>query len=196
MSNDPKPLSCRNLSIGFLVAFAGIPAAIIATLISAFILKDARFDPGRNQNPTTTLPSSPDITPKPSIPIGSTQPPSSTPTPIPTISGIWEGTYVCSLGVTGVTIDVSQSENTVIADFSLYPVPENPNIPRGLARYQGDFNSTSRRISFPKGTWINKPDSFWTAYPFHGQFDENFKNFSGEIDGYRCTTINLSKKDS
>jgi len=195
MSNDPNPLSCKNLFIGFLIAFVGIPAAIIGTLISAFILQDARFDPQTSQNPTT-LPDSSNTTSRSPISGEATQPPASTPTPIPTISGIWEGTYICSLGITGVTIDMSQAGNTVIADFSLHPVPENPNIPRGLARYQGDLNSTSRRISFPQGTWINKPDSFWTAYPFHGQFDENLKKFSGEIDGYRCTTIDLNKRDS
>jgi hypothetical protein len=124
-----------------------------------------------------------------------------TPTAMPSpkasnmIFGQWVGTYTCAKGITGVSIDIDQSNNKIIADFSLYPVPENPNIPRGLARYEGDFNSTSRRISFSQGTWINRPEN-WEAYPFHGQFDENLKTFSGEMNGYRCTTVKLKKKDS
>ncbi|PSB16410.1 hypothetical protein C7B65_21585 [Phormidesmis priestleyi ULC007] len=125
-------------------------------------------------------------------------PKSVTPTPTPkesSISGQWVGTYTCSQGITGVTVAIDQVGNKVIADFSLYPVPENPNVPRGMARYEGDFNSTSLRMRFPRGTWINKPASSWTAFPFQGQFDEALKTFSGEIDGHRCTTVNLKRKD-
>jgi hypothetical protein len=111
------------------------------------------------------------------------------------VSGQWVGTYTCSQGITGVTVDIDQIGNKVIADFSLYPVPENPNVPRGMARYEGDFNSISRRMRFSRGTWINEPASSWTAFPFQGQFDETLEDFSGEMDGYRCTTINLKRKE-
>ncbi|MGF1977117.1 MAG: hypothetical protein RMY30_016280 [Nostoc sp. CmiSLP01] len=116
--------------------------------------------------------------------------------PEPTISGVWEGRYTCSLGITGVTVAIAQTGNKVIADFSPYPVPENPNIPRGVAKYEGDFNSTSRSIYFPRGTWIHQPAPFWTAFGFQGQFDENLEKFSGNMDHHSCKTINLSRKHS
>lgn len=172
--------------------------------MSAYFIQEGVFDPQRNQNSNTSSNSSAESSNSPTTGESLQTPPSiqpylSTPTQTPepesTVSGIWEGTYTCSRGITGVTIDIDQTENAVIADFSLHPVPENPNVPRGLARYEGNFNSTSRRMSFPRGIWINKPASSWTAFPFHGQFDENLKTFSGEMDGYRCTTINLKNRD-
>lgn len=116
--------------------------------------------------------------------------------PEPTVSGEWKGTYTCSKGITGVTVAIAQTGNKAIADFSLYPVPENPNIPRGLAKYEGDFNSTSRSMRFSRGTWIDQPAPFWTAFGFQGQFDENLEMFSGKMDHYSCTNINLKRKDS
>jgi hypothetical protein len=97
--------------------------------------------------------------------------------------------------LTGVTIAIAQTGNKVIAEFSLGPVPESPNIPRGIAKYEGDFNSISRRMSFPRGTWIQQPAPFWTAFGFQGQFDENLETFSGNMDHHSCTTINLRRKN-
>ncbi len=116
--------------------------------------------------------------------------------PEPMISGVWKGKYTCSQGITGVTVAIAQTENKLIADFSLYPVPENMNVPNGLAKYEGDFNPTSRRMRFLRGTWINQPAPFWTAFGFQGQFDENLETFSGKVDHYSCGTINLKRKGS
>jgi hypothetical protein len=78
---------------------------------------------------------------------------------------------------------------------------DNSDIPRGVARYEGPlrvaryegtFNSTSRYMRLPEGTW-DKPDLFWTAFGFHGTFDENLETFSGEMDHHKCKTINLKK---
>ena len=142
------------------------------------------------QAQVSSIPERPIETPKPV-----------TPTPTPTskesiVSGQWVGTYTCSQGITGVTVAIDQIGNKVIADFSLYPVPENPTVPRGMARYEGDFNAISQHMRFPRGTWMNEPAPSWTAFPFQGRFDESLKNFSGRIDGYRCTTINLKRRDS
>ncbi|WP_414517729.1 hypothetical protein [Nostoc sp. PCC 9305] len=136
----------------------------------------------------------------PKQPIETEKPLTSTPTPklkeSSMISGQWVGTYTCSLGITGVTVAIDQTGDQVIADFSLYPIPENPNVPRGMSRYVGGFNSTSRVMIFPEGTWINRPGSSWKAFGFHGEFNENLEKFSGTMDHYSCKTINLSRKDS
>ena len=120
--------------------------------------------------------------------------PTQVPRSEPKISGEWEGKYTCSQGVTGVTIAIDQTGNKVIAELSLYPVAENPNIPRGLAKYEGNFNSISRRMIFPEGTWLNNPGLFWTAFGFQGQFDENLEIFSGKMDHRSCTIFNLRRK--
>lgn len=111
------------------------------------------------------------------------------------ISGEWKGKYTCALGVTGVTVAIVQTGNKVIADFLLYPVPENPTIPSGQAKYEGDFNPVSRSISFPMGKWINQPGPLWKAFGFYGKFDENLETFSGKVDYYSCKEINLIRKE-
>jgi len=186
-----NPLTFKNI-------LAGVVTTILGGVLLAIIIQDARFDPQRNPNSDASSRSSTEIpslpTPVETIPF-----PSPTPTqpsePEPMISGVWVGTYTCSKGMTGVTVDIAQTGNVVIADFSLYPVSANPNVPSGMARYEGDFNSTSRRMSFPRGTWINKPASFWTAFGFHGQFDQKLETFDGRMDHHSCTTINLTRKD-
>jgi hypothetical protein len=179
--------------IGF---FTYLVFPVISSIVSAYINQDARFDPQRGQSPVSSPSSSAEIglpTPKETV-----QTPSSTsiqtPKPEPTISGEWEGKYTCSKQVTGVTIAIVQTGNKVIAEFSLGPVPESPNIPRGIAKYEGDFNPISRRMSFPRGTWIEQPAPFWTAFGFQGQFNENLETFSGKMDHHSCTTINLRRK--
>lgn len=137
------------------------------------------------------------------------QTPSSTPTqtpkPEPTISGEWEGQYTCSKKLTGVTIAMDQTGNKVIADFVLYSLPENSDIPPGVtryegphgsAKYEGDFNSIARTISFSRGTWIQQPAPFWTAFGFYGEFNENLERFDGKMNYHRCKTIHLRRKNS
>ncbi|WAL59105.1 hypothetical protein [Thermocoleostomius sinensis] len=208
MSDKPDRSSFKKIlaaiCMGFLT-YLFFPVA--SSVISAYFNQDARFDPQRSQNPTT-LPSSPTETarlPTPQETIQTPPPtPIQTPKPEPTISGEWEGKYICSKRITGVTVAMAQTGNKVIADFVLYPPRENSDIPRGVerydgrsgsARYQGDFNPTSRLINFPRGTWREQPAPFWTAFGFHGEFDENLETFSGRMDHHSCTTINLTKKD-
>lgn len=199
MSNDNhEPLAFKNILAKIAIGIFSFIGTILSGIVLAAIIQDARFDPQRSQNPATPANSSTEAAKSPT-PQNSVQPPSSTPTqtpkPEPTISGEWEGRYTCSKGITGVTIAIAQTGNKVIAEFSLYPVPENPNIPRGVAKYEGDFNSTSRRMSFPRGTWIDEPAPFWTAFGFQGQFDESLETFSGKMEHHSCTTINLRRKN-
>jgi hypothetical protein len=179
---------------------------IVASVISAVLNQDARFDPQRNQSPTVTPSNSIQATNSPT-PGSSTQTPlpisTQTPKPEPTISGEWVGTYTCSQHITGVTVKIDQTRNTVIADFYLYPPPENLDIPLGSKRYQGanghseykgNFNATSRNMSFSEGIWRKKPAPFWTAFGFYGEFDDSLEQFNGRMDNHSCTDIKLRRK--
>jgi hypothetical protein len=198
-----NPLSLKNILAGVVVTIlGGIPLAVI--------IQDARFDPQRSQNPTTPT-SIPTEAARLSTPQEALQTPSQTliqtPKPEPTISGEWIGTYTCSQYITGVTVKIDQTGNTVIADFYLYPPPEDSDISPGSKRYdgangrseyKGNFNATSRSISFPEGVWRKNPAPFWwtpwRAFGFYGEFDENLETFSGRMDHHSCTTINLTRK--
>lgn len=118
--------------------------------------------------------------------------------PKPTISGVWEGTYKCYQGITGATVTIDQTGNDEVhAIFDFYPVSNNQNILSGKIEYKAEkFYSTSRFIRFPPGTWMDRPAITWTAFGFHGQFDENLEKFSGKMDHYSCGTINLTRKYS
>ena len=160
--------------------------------------EDIKLSPTR-VTPLPTIPPSPSPTPKPIQ--------TSLVEPKPAFLGEWIGTYTCSLGITGVTVSIKQDGKKISAIFHLYPLPNNsdisPGVPKyegspGIARYEGDFDSTSRYMRFPEGKWDEAPGPslLWTAVGFHGNFDEKFQTFSGKMERYTCTNINLRRKDS
>jgi hypothetical protein len=204
MSNGGKEASSLAKILGSITA--GIGAIIVGVLTAQhapwWVSKLDKSDTKLSPTPTPSI--SP-ISPSPSFPPTSvpTPSPTFTPTPLPErssgISGQWVGKYTCSQGITGVTVTIEESKGRAKAVFSLYPLPENPSVPRGISRYdKGVFDSNSRRIGFPEGEWElgSKPGDNWKAFGFRGRFDEDLQAFSGEIDGYRCTNIELTRKGS
>jgi hypothetical protein len=208
MSDKHDPSSFQKVFIAvFIGFFTYLFFPVLSSVVSAYFNQDARFDPQRNQGLTTpsNSPTKAPGLPIPEINIPTPSPvPEQTPKPEPTISGEWVGTYTCSQRITGVTVVIDQTRNTVIADFHLYPPSENSDIPReykryegsgGRATYKGDFNSISRYVRFPEGEWSGESPGFlWRAFGFQGQFDEKLETFSGKMDHHSCTTINLKKK--
>ena len=203
MSDKHKSSSFKSIFATSFRYVGNFSITLFSGVVLAIIIQDARFDPQRSQNPSAQQNSSTEAaklstSAKESIFQENIQNPSSISVQIPkpdlTISGQWEGRYTCSKQVIGVTLAIAQSGNKVIAEFTLGPVPENPIIPRGLAKYEGDFHPISRRMSFPRGAWINQPTLFWTAFGFQGQFDEKLETFSGKMEHHSCTAIDLKRK--
>lgn len=107
------------------------------------------------------------------------------------INGKWRGRYLCGQGFTGVTLTIKQIKTDVIAEFELYPLPENPNVPKGVALFQGSFDQTSRQMVLKGVKWLKQSAPGWTIVDFSGEFDFQLRSFSGRKLNPRCGNIDL-----
>lgn len=89
---------------------------------------------------------------------------------------------------------ITQNETNIInAEFSLYPLPENPNVPRGVVLFEGNFNPDTLEMTLEGVRWLSQPDSGWTIIDFSGRFDPNLRTFTGQKHSSRCGSILLSR---
>jgi len=112
------------------------------------------------------------------------------------INGKWIGKYTCAQGITGVTLTINQKGTEIIAEFELYPVPENPNLPRGIALFRGTFNLNTLEMSLKGVKWIQSPGAGWGIVDFSGKFDSSLNRFTGRKQHPGCGSIELVRATS
>ena len=110
------------------------------------------------------------------------------------INGRWKGRYLCGQGYTGVTLTINQKAAEVSAEFDLYPLPENPGVPKGVALYQGVFDQTSRQMLLRGVKWLKQPAPGWVIVDFFGGFDSQLRSFSGRKLNTSCKNIVLVRE--
>ena len=67
-----------------------------------------------------------------SLPLLSALVRSSGPSEASTLTGTWNGTYMCVQGETGLRLTINaKSDGKLTATFSFYSVPSNPGVPSG-----------------------------------------------------------------
>jgi hypothetical protein len=110
------------------------------------------------------------------------------------INGRWKGRYLCGQGFTGVTLTIKQQAANVIAEFDLYPLPENPGVPKGIALYQGLFDQNSRQMLLRGVKWLKQPAAGWVIVDFFGRFDSQLRSFSGRKLNTSCKNIVLVRE--
>ena len=110
------------------------------------------------------------------------------------MSGDWEGTYVCSQGLTGLDLRVTASQSgKLTAFFDFYPVTKNPTVPSGSFVMTGSYNA--KRVSLSPGKWLAEPAGYETVGlsgvtpGFNG-----VNTFRGSVlDALGCTTFLLHR---
>jgi hypothetical protein len=110
------------------------------------------------------------------------------------INGRWRGRYLCGQGYTGVTLTINQKAAEVTAEFDLYPLPENPGVPKGVALYQGVFDQASRQMLLRGVKWLKQPGPGWVIVDFFGGFDSQLRSFSGRKLNTSCKNIVLVRE--
>jgi hypothetical protein len=110
------------------------------------------------------------------------------------INGRWRGRYLCGQGYTGVTLTINQKAAEVSAEFDLYPLPENPGVPKGVALYQGVFDQASRQMLLRGVKWLKQPAPGWVIVDFFGGFDSQLRSFSGRKLNTSCKNIVLVRE--
>jgi len=111
------------------------------------------------------------------------------------LAGIWSGTYTCSQGLTGLTLELSYAGGEQLTGvFNFYEVPSNPGVPTGSYKMTG---SVSSGVLTLHGTeWIEQPSGYGlvglkTTLPVEANGAVG-KPLHGEaIEHSGCTTFDL-----
>jgi hypothetical protein len=113
-----------------------------------------------------------------------------------TVTGNWEGSYVCGQGITGLTLTVArQSGATFSGTFHFYPLPGHPAAKEGCFGVTGHF-VTDRRIFVGAAAWITRPQDY-VSVDLDGQIDPAGRTLKGRVKmpaGYPplCSTFDLT----
>jgi hypothetical protein len=116
--------------------------------------------------------------------------------PRPTVTGNWDGSYVCAQGVTGLTLTIArQSGATFSGTFHFYPPPGNTVAKEGCFAVTGHF-VTGRRVFIGGSAWISRPAGYINV-DLDGQIDAAAKTITGKVKvpaqyGPLCSTFRLT----
>ena len=107
------------------------------------------------------------------------------------ISGVWEGSYTCSQGLTGLDLKISGpgSGGSLTATFSFYPLATNPAVPVGIYKMRGTYYSASK-IVLNATHWVLAPAGY-EMVGLSGRLSGG--KFRGSVLEAGCTTFSLRK---
>jgi hypothetical protein len=140
---------------------AALTAAVALVAVAVTDSGDGDPEPGA-AGPTASAPvtarTTPEAEPSPSPSSASPEPAGRTASePVPVV-GEWRGSYYCNQGQTGLTLTVSGTADDLVATFAFYPVPGNPEVPRGSFAMAGSYVGT--RLELFGDHWIEQPDDY------------------------------------
>lgn len=103
-------------------------------------------------------------------------------------SGTWSGRYVCAQGATGLALTIQRGEaNAVMARFSFYPLPENPQAASGQFMMRGRVDAADPdRLHLVAAQWLQRPAGYVTV-DLDGRFNAASGDYAGRVDGIGCS---------
>lgn len=109
------------------------------------------------------------------------------------LSGVWQGSYTCGQGLTGLTVKLQGNHNGEVTGlFEFYPLPQNPNIPVGAFTVSGKYFTNNQIILSPLN-WVKKPQSY-TLVSLNGKATST--HFNGVIPECGNNSFNLIHKSN
>jgi len=107
------------------------------------------------------------------------------------VDGLWQGTYTCRQGLTGMTMNIGPAGTGKLkATFEFYAVPSNPGVPTGSAAMTGTVSGTKMTMRWQK--WLVQPPSY-VAVGFSGSVRDAGATLSGTITASGCSTFHLTR---
>jgi hypothetical protein len=107
-------------------------------------------------------------------------------------SGSWHGTYVCSQGVTGLTLAIKPSGlRSVSATFSFYAVPRNPAVPSGEFAMIGRLVQGGH-LELRAAAWRTQPPGY-VSVDLDGDYDPFSGEYRGHVRGPGCSLFRLRR---
>ena len=118
----------------------------------------------------------------------------SSPSEASTLTGTWNGTYVCVQGETGLRLTINaNSDGKLTATFSFYAVPSNPGVPSGAFTMTGSF--TANGENFSMAHWIRQPAGYVMVNLSAGPPENGGTVLNGNVSatGGDCSTFSVKK---
>jgi hypothetical protein len=111
--------------------------------------------------------------------------------PVPSAAaGSWQGTYVCSQGITGLRLDVQASSGGALrATFNFYPVPANSSVPSGSYAMTGFVDPAG--VFLYQDHWISQPSGWVMEDVATGLPQDGSTTLAGSVVG--CSPLSLKK---
>lgn len=110
------------------------------------------------------------------------------------VLGPWVGTYVCSQGLTGLTLTITEATPTrASALFHFYADPRNPRVPTGCFTMAGAYDPASGHLQLKGKEWLLKPGGYRVVH-FDGHVDAEGRSFAGKVSGgSSCKQFDLGR---
>ena len=114
--------------------------------------------------------------------------------PTRSVLGPWVGTYVCSQGLTGLTLSITEAAPTrASALFHFHADPRNPRVPTGCFTMTGTYDPASGRLQLKGKDWLVKPGGYRVVH-FDGHVDAEGRSFTGKVSGgTSCKQFDLGR---
>nr|WP_298130571.1 OmpA family protein [uncultured Pseudoxanthomonas sp.] len=114
--------------------------------------------------------------------------------PTRSVLGPWVGTYVCSQGLTGLTLSITEAAPTrASALFHFHADPRNPRVPTGCFTMTGTYDPASGRLQLKGKDWLLKPGGYRVVH-FDGHVDAEGRSFTGKVSGgTSCKQFDLGR---
>jgi hypothetical protein len=110
-----------------------------------------------------------------------------------TLSGNWQGDYVCAQGATGLTLAIQPgSADRVDAIFRFYALPTNPVVPDGCFEMSGSVASDKGVLSLTAGRWLLHPSGYVTVN-LSGTIGSDSGSIGGRVFGPGCATFSVHR---
>lgn len=114
------------------------------------------------------------------------------------LSGTWEGTYVCSQGLTRLKLIIkAQNETDIDAVFIFSAHSSNPSVPSGSFRMKGSFDNFNspdipNLLSLDGTSWIDGSSGYQTV-DLKGNISSSRRKITGDITTPGCSTFSVVK---
>jgi hypothetical protein len=106
------------------------------------------------------------------------------------LSGTWSGTYICSQGVTGATLQIVASSAQNVGALLQFAVP---NSRPGSYFMRGTFNPSTSRIAMRFTTWKYQPEGY-AAADISGTVNLSTGELRGTVIQPGCAALSMHKQ--
>jgi len=107
-------------------------------------------------------------------------------------SGKWEGTYTCGQGITGLNLDIANTDSSISAVFKFYPIPQNTKSKSGSFSMLGS-SSADGSFNLKPNAWIERPSGY-RMVEMQGKINDNHNEMTGSILGFGCTNFYMHRE--